>query len=67
MTADKQLLTANEIFGHRGWENTFMIDMYSKFYEARLIRTIFLVEILLGKEPDLAGIEGKLWQLINSC
>ena len=67
MTADKQLLTADEIFWHHEWENTFMIDMHSKFYEARLIRTMFLVEISLGKEPDLAGFEGKLWQLINSC
>ena len=36
------------------------IDMQSKFYEARFIRTMFLVEISLGKEPDLAGFEGKL-------
>ena len=35
-------------------------NMHSKFYEARLIRTMFLVEISLGKEPDLAGFEGKL-------
>ena len=62
-----QLLTAYETFGHHGWENALMIDMHSKFYEARLIRTMFLVEISLGKEPDLAGFEGKLWQLINSC
>ena len=36
-----------------------VIDMQSKFYEARLIRTMFLVEISLGKEPDLEGFEGK--------
>ena len=35
-----------------------MIDMHSKLYEAWLIRTMFLVEISLGKEPDLAGFEG---------
>ena len=28
--------------------------------EAKLIRTLVLVEISLGKEPDLAGFEGKL-------
>ena len=67
MTADKQLLTADEIFGHHGWENTYMIDMHPKFYETRLIRIMFLVEISLGKEPDEAGFEGKHWQLINSC
>ena len=44
-----------------------MTDMHSKFYEARLIRTMFLVEISQGKEPDIAGFEGKLCQLINSC
>ena len=60
MTADKHLTTADEIFGQHGRENMFMIDMPSKFYEARLIRTMFLVEISLGKEPDLAGFEGKL-------
>ena len=60
MTADKQLLTADEIFRYHGCENTFMIHMHSKFYEARLIRTMFLVEISLGKESDLAGFEGKL-------
>ena len=38
----------------------FMIDIHSKFYEARLIRTMFSVEISLGKEPDLAGFEGEL-------
>ena len=37
-----------------------MIDMHFKFYKARLIRTMFLVEISLGNEPDLAGFEGKL-------
>ena len=31
-------MTADEIFGHYGWENTFMIDMHSKFYEVRLIQ-----------------------------
>ena len=37
-----------------------MIDMHSKFYEARLVRTMFLVDISLGKEPDLAGFKGKI-------
>ena len=32
--------------------------------EAKLIWTLALVEISLGKEPDLAGSEGKVWQLI---
>ena len=27
--------------------------------EAKLIQTLVLVEISLGKEPDLAGFEGK--------
>ena len=31
-------MTADEIFGHHGWENMFMIDMHSKFYEVRLIQ-----------------------------
>ena len=44
-----------------------MIGMCSKFYEAKWIRTMFIVEICLGKEPDSAGFEGKLWQLIKSC
>ena len=44
-----------------------MIDMHAKFYEARLIRTMFLYKISLRKEPDLAGFEGKFLQLINSC
>ena len=35
--------------------------------EAKLFRTLVLVEISQGKEPDLAGFEGKLWQLIDSC
>ena len=28
--------------------------------EAKLIRTLVLVEISLGKEPDLAGFEGQV-------
>ena len=48
-------------------KKTFMIDIQFKFYEARMIRTMFLVAISLGKEPELAGFEGKFRQLINSC
>ena len=36
-----------------------MIGMYLKFCEAKFIRTIFLVDINLGKEPDFIGFEGK--------
>ena len=60
MTADKQLLTADQNFLTSWMRKTFMIDMHSKFYETRLIRTMFFVEISLGKEPDLAGFEGKV-------
>ena len=37
-----------------------MNGLLSRFHEARLIRTMVLVEISLDKEPDLAGFEGKL-------
>ena len=53
--------------GRHKWENTFIFNICCKFYEVRLIRTMFLVETSLGIEPDLAGFKSKLWQLINSC
>ena len=56
MTADKQLLTADEIFWHHEWESTFMIDMHSKFYEARMIRTMVLAEVNLGQDSYLASL-----------
>ena len=37
----------------------FVIGWCSKSYKAKLIRTLDLVVISLGKEPDLAGFEGK--------
>ena len=38
----------------------FMVGLWSKFYEAMLIRAMILFDISLGKEPEIAGFEGKL-------
>ena len=37
-----------------------MVGLWSKFYKAMLIRAIILVDISPGKEPEIAGFEGKL-------
>ena len=78
----KAKLAFYNVYFHRGWKlkcvpnfswckkkNEFKIlkIIQGLSLEAKLIRTLVLVEISLGKEPDLAGFEGKLWQLIDSC
>ena len=40
-------------------DNTFMIGLCSQFYEARLIRTLVLVEISLGR-VEFSGFDGQL-------
>ena len=51
------MLTADEIFRKYGWENTFMIGLCFKFNVAKVIITMFLVEICHGKESNLTCFE----------
>ena len=39
-------------------KNAFMIGLCSKFYEAKLIRNLVIVEINIGKESHLADFQG---------
>ena len=69
------------VYFHRGWKlkclpnfswcrkiKTKILNIIQGLsLEAKLIKTLVLVEISLGKESCLGGFEGKLWQLINSC